>query len=344
MTDLIFDGHNDILSRIWCGFSDAEAAFSATDFHVTARNAKAGGLAGGFFALFAVGARAPFDFAKYANGNVPMPVAPRIERPQALDAIVAQIGVGKRLERAGHLSFAHSGTELRAHIAAGRLAGLLHLEGADPIDPDFFVLDALYAQGLRSLGLVWSRYTVFGEGVPFAADQDGDTGAGLTDLGKALVARCQELGVIVDTSHLTMRGFWDVAEAGGPLVATHSNAYSVCKVTRNLTDEQLKAVGETNGMVGLNFGTLFLSDEGWSTGRANISDMIRQLDYMIEQAGEDHVGMGSDFDGAPMPDEIESAADLPKLVDAMRRAYYGEALISKLLKDNWLNFLTRELG
>ena len=115
-------------------------------------------------------------------------------------------------------------------------------------------------------------------------------------------------------------------------------------MTRNLTDEQLKAIGETNGMVGLNFGTLFLSDEGWSTGRANISDMIRQLDYMIEQAGEDHVGMGSDFDGAPMPDEIESAADLPKLVDAMRRADYGEALISKLLKDNWLNFLTRELG
>ena len=344
MTDLVFDGHNDVLSRIWCGFGDAETAFAHADLHVTAENARAAGLAGGFFASFAVAARAPFDFAKFTKGNVAMPVAPRIERAQALDAIMAQIGVGKRLERAGYLSFAQSGTELREHISAGRLAGVLHLEGADPIDPDLYVLDALYAQGLRSLGIVWSRYTVFGEGVPFEANRDGDTGAGLTDLGKALVARCKELGIIIDTSHLTMRGFWDVAETGGALLATHSNAYSICKVTRNLTDAQLNAIGETKGMVGLNFGTLFLSDKGWSTGRADVSDMIRQLDHMIEKAGEDHVGMGSDFDGAPMPDGINSAADLPNLVAVMRRADYGEVLIAKLLRDNWLNYLTRELG
>ncbi len=344
MTDIIFDGHNDILSRIWCNLGDAETGFCSTDFHVTKDNAKAGGLLGGFFALFAVGSRAPFDFSKYAHGNIEMPVAPALERPLALDSIMAQIGVAKRLERAGLLRFATSGTELRSSMDAGKLTGLLHLEGADPIDPDFFVLDALYGQGLRSLGLVWSRYTAFGEGVPFALDQNGDTGPGLTQLGKSLVMRCKEMGIVVDTSHLTMRGFWDVAEQDVPLVATHSNAYSVCNVTRNLTDDQLKAIRETKGMVGLNFGTLFLSNQGWSTGRATIPDMIRQLDHMIEQAGEDHVGLGSDFDGAPMPDGIKTAADLPKLVAAMRSADYGEALIDKLLNRNWLDFLTRALG
>lgn len=212
------------------------------------------------------------------------------------------------------------------------------------MDEDLLALDALYALGLRSLGLVWSRPTLFAEGVPFQSGKDGDTGPGLTKLGKKLVARCAELSLIVDTSHLTMKGFWDVAEAGLPLVATHSNAFELCKATRNLTDLQLKAIGETGGMVGLNFGTLFLSEAGWSTGKATIADCMKQLDHMIEIAGEDHVGLGSDLDRAPMPQGINSAADLGILRDAMSAHGYSDALVAKICNENWLEFVSDSLS
>jgi membrane dipeptidase len=257
---------------------------------------------------------------------------------------MAQAGLAHRLQAAGHLRICTDPLSLAQSFMGPELACVLHLEGADCIDEDLLALDALYALGLRSLGLVWSRPTIFAEGVPFQGGRDGDTGPGLTDLGKRLVARCAALGLIVDTSHLTMKGFWDVAEAGLPLVATHSNAYALCNATRNLTDTQLKAVGETGGMVGLNFGTLFLSEVGWNTGKATIADCLKQLDHMIEMAGEDHVGLGSDFDGAPMPTGINSAADLGVLRDGMSAHGYGDALIAKVCNENWLGFVSDSLG
>ena len=188
-----------------------------------------------------------------------------------------------------------------------------------------------------------SRPTIWGDGVPFESGRDGDTGPGLTADGRRLVARCAELGMVVDTSHLTMKGFWDIAEMGLPLVATHSNAYSLAPVTRNLTAEQLRAIGESGGMAGLNFATVFLSAEGWGTGRATIDDCLRQLDAMIEGAGEDHVGLGSDFDGAPLPEGMRSCADLPALVAAMQAHGFGAALVDKITHGNWLALLRRIL-
>jgi len=194
------------------------------------------------------------------------------------------------------------------------------------------------------LGPVWSRPTIWADGVPFAHGRDGDTGRGLTEDGKRLVARCAELRMVVDTSHLTMKGFWDIAEMGLPLVATHSNAYDLCPVTRNLTGAQLRAIGETAGMVGLNLATVFLSADGWRSGRATLDDCVRQIAALIEGAGEDHVGLGSDFDGAPLPEGMESVADLPALVAAMRAAGFGDVLIAKLCAGNWLRFLRQTLG
>jgi membrane dipeptidase len=180
--------------------------------------------------------------------------------------------------------------------------------------------------------------------VPLKFGVDGDTGKGLSGDGKRLVQRCKELGVMIDTSHLTMKGFWDVGEAGLPLVATHSNAFEQGHTARNLTDDQLRAIKETRGMAGLNFATVFLSDEGWSTGKAGLEDCLRQLDHMISAAGEDHVGLGSDFDGAPMPEGIAHAGQLPNLVHAMEEHGYGRSLIAKLTHENWLAFLSRQLG
>ena len=141
-----------------------------------------------------------------------------------------------------------------------------------------------------------------------------------------------------------MKGFWQIAELGQPVIATHSNAYSLCPVTRNLTDAQLRAIGESKGMVGLNFATIFLNAAAWEGGHAKIEDIVRHLEHMISLAGEDHVGLGSDFDGAPLPQGLTSAADLPRLEVALLDHGFGTELVENIMYNNWLRFLTRRLG
>ena len=111
----------------------------------------------------------------------------------------------------------------------GNLAAVLHIEGAEAIDPELEALEVFYAAGLRSLGPVWSRPNVFGHGVPFRFPSSPDTGPGLTDAGKELVRACNRLRIMLDLTHLNEAGFWDVAAlTDAPLVATHSNVHALC--------------------------------------------------------------------------------------------------------------------
>lgn len=341
MATLIFDGHNDALGRLWGESADPVPMFRSDTGHVNVPAATRGGLAGGFFAMFSPPRRAPFDFANFDPKMFGGKLPPRIDEAQALAAAIGQAGIARQLHDAGLIEIVASAEQLGRAFVGDALACILHLEGADCIGADLLALDALHALGLRSLGIVWSRPTIFGEGVPFTIGTDGDTGTGLTADGKRLVRRCRELGIVVDTSHLTMKGFWDVGELGLPLVATHSNAAEVCLASRNLTDDQLRAIGETGGIAGLNLGTVFLDLAAWEGGRVDYTACLRHLEHMVKIAGEDHVALGSDFDGAPLPDGIASAADLPKLVDAMQEAGFGEALIAKICHENWLAFLGR---
>ena len=131
------------------------------------------------------------------------------------------------------------------------LAAVAHLEGAEAVDPDLDSLELWHAAGLRSLGPVWSRPNAFAHGVPFAFPSSPDTGPGLTPAGRALVGRCAELGIAFDLSHLNEAGFWDVARLDrAPLIASHSGVHALCPASRNLTDEQLDAIGASGGLVG----------------------------------------------------------------------------------------------
>lgn len=153
--------------------------------------------------------------------------------------------------------------DLQKSIATGTFGIEFHFEGAEAIDTELYALDTWYAAGLRSLGLVWSRDNLFGSGVPFAYPSSPDTGLGLTEAGQRLVTRCNELGVMIDLSHLNEAGFWDVAKISPhPLVATHSNAHALCASSRNLTDKQLDAIKDSQGVVGLDFNAGFLNPEG----------------------------------------------------------------------------------
>jgi membrane dipeptidase len=252
-----------------------------------------------------------------------------------------------QLERAsgGQVAVCRSAGDIRAAMARGALATVLHIEGVECIDTDLDFLEVLYAAGLRSLGPVWSRHNSFGHGVPFRFPSSPDIGPGLTEAGRRLVEACNRLGVLIDLSHITERGFWDVAELStAPLVATHSNAHALCPTPRNLTDEQLRAIRETDGMVGLNFATGFLRPDGRMEPDTEIELMVRHLDHLIEVAGETHVGLGSDFDGATIPTAIGSAAGLPLLFEALSRHGYDRPLLERLAHGNWLSLLERTIG
>ena len=222
------------------------------------------------------------------------------------------------------------------------MAAIFHIEGAEAIDETFNTLDVLYESGLRSLGPVWSRPNIFGHGVPFRFPSTGDTGDGLTAVGKNLIRYCNERCLLIDLSHLNMKGFWDAAKLSkAPLVATHSNAHAICPSSRNLSDDQLKAIRDSGGMVGLNFASGFLREDGrWRTDTP-LEIMVRHLDHMLKVAGENCVALGSDFDGARIPDGIKDAAGLPTLIEALRERQYGEKLIARIAHENWLNVLER---
>lgn len=129
-----------------------------------------------------------------------------------------------------------------------------------------------------------------------------------------------------------------------PLVATHSNVHHLCPVSRNLTDKQLHAIRESDGMVGLNYAVCFLREDGENNADTPFEVMLRHLDYLLEHLGEDRVGLGSDFDGAMIPKDIKTADGLPRLVAAMRTHGYGEPLIEKIAYRNWLRVLKKTWG
>jgi microsomal dipeptidase-like Zn-dependent dipeptidase len=219
------------------------------------------------------------------------------------------------------------------------VTAIVHMEGAEALAADLSDLEEWYARGLRSIGPVWSRPNDFGAGVPFRFPSSPDIGAGLTGAGKRLVHACNRLGILVDLSHLNEAGFWDVASlALAPLVATHSNAHALCPSSRNLTDEQLDAIGASEGVVGINFAPAFLRDDGANDPATPIAEIVRHIEYVAERIGVDRVAFGSDFEGATMPTELGGAAGLPRLVELLR-ARYSEEDVAKITHGNWLRVL-----
>lgn len=309
-------------------------------------SAQAGGFAGGFFAVF-VPSPMDFDFmmAEMAKDSYDMPLPDPIDWEDALAVVVSQAAILFALEARGALVVCRTVADLRAALAAGQMAAIFHIEGAEAIDADLNTLDVLYQAGLRSLGPVWSRKTIFGHGVPFRYPSGPDIGPGLTDHGLRLVQRCNDLGIMVDLSHLNEAGFWDVARhSTAPLVATHSNAHAVCPHARNLTDDQLRAIAESDGMVGLNFAVAFLRDDGKKVPGVPLEQMVRHLDHLIAVVGEDRVGFGSDYDGAVVPNDLTTCAGLPKLRAVLRAHGYDDALMQKLCQENWLRVLEKTWG
>ena len=346
----VFDGHNDVLLRLWLrGGSDAVASFMAGNGkgQLDLPRARAGGFAGGMFAIFVPSPQRPRPDGEAPKDITDEPVQLEVDLARAQKAVLAMASLLFRIESQsnGQVRICRTVDDIRRCIADGVLAPVLHIEGAEAIDPDFQMLEVLHQAGLRSLGPVWSRSNIFGHGVPFSFPSSPDTGPGLTDAGKDLVRACNRLRILIDLSHLNEKGFWDVAAlSDAPLVATHSNAHAVCNHARNLTDKQLDAIKDSRGMVGVNYAVNFLRPDGKRDDNTPLDQVVDHIEYLIKRLGEDHVGLGSDFDGATIPKDLSSAAALPNLVAAMRARQFGEALIKKVCSENWLKALERTWG
>ena len=331
----IFDGHNDLAYQLWqrgdrkgTGFlNENEAALS-----ITAQKAAAGGLQAGLFALFVPQPRKALD-----TSSAPQQ-AYAFETACQMAAILNQLSD----DHPDHFQVCRSAPEIDAATDAGALAAVLHLEGAEPVSPALTELDSFYAMGVRSIGPLWSRPNAFGTGVPFSFPGSPDQGAGLTDAGKALVTACDQMNMLLDVSHLNEAGFWDIARLSQqPLLASHSNAHALCPSPRNLTDRQLDAVAESGGLVGVCFATAYLRSDGRKDPATDIELVIRQLAYLVNRMGENHVGLGSDFDGAVLPNDLPDCSQLPVLIKALLTYGFGDQLVRKLCWDNWYHQIER---
>jgi membrane dipeptidase len=346
----VFDGHNDILLRlVRRPGGNPEQAFLQGDNagHLDLPRMRAGGFAGGFFAVYVPSHETIDVDSMMAEATYDVPLPPEVALTDGQKITLHMASLLLRIERAsnGQVKVCRTAAEIRRAIETGVLATVLHIEGAEAIDPDFHMLDVLYHAGLRSIGPVWSRSNIFGHGVPFRYPSSPDTGPGLTDHGRALVMACNRLGIMLDLSHLNEKGFWDVAKLShAPLVATHSNAHAICPHSRNLTDKQLAAIRDSKGMVGVNFATSFIRPDGRREAETPLTEMIRHMDHLVEHVGVDGVGLGSDFDGATIPAAIGDARGLPRLVEAMRQHGYDEATLRKLCFENWVSVLERTWG
>jgi membrane dipeptidase len=341
----VFDGHNDAVLAVYRGETTVDALLEGReDGHLDLPRARAGGLAGGLFAVFVP---SEDQFAPDADGNLvetgdgyrirsPPPLAPSFaasaadEMLDSLDELTATDGV-RRVETAD---------DLRACIEGEDFGVVVHFEGAEPVRPSLANFADCYERGLRSLGLAWSRPNAFADGVPFRYPSSPDVGGGLTERGRELVARCNDRGVLVDCAHLTEAGFWDVHDASAdPVVVSHAAAHAVCPLSRNLTDEQLRAVADTGGVVGLTFAANALHPDGRSDREVTLDTVVEHVDHLVDRTGVDHVALGSDFDGATVPDAIGDATGVPDVLAALRDAGYSATDLEKIAYGNWLRVL-----
>lgn len=346
----VFDGHNDTLLKLTLPSpGDEHDFFERNDLgHIDLPRAVEGGFGGGFFACWAP--PDPDDGWTEESALTVTGDGYQVADAPALDPSYARATAEKlatglfRIEAGseGRLRIVRSADEVERCLREGTIAAVLHFEGAENLGPDPAALETFYEAGLRSLGLVWSRPNAYAHGVPFGFPASPDTGPGLTGAGRDLVRECNRLGVMVDLSHLNERGFWEVAGiSGAPLVATHSNAHALCPTTRNLTDRQLDAIRDSDGMVGVNFAVAFLREDGRDDTDTPLETVARHVDYLVDRLGIEKVGFGSDFDGAKMPRELGDVSGLPKLLSVLRERGYGEEELLRLAHGNWLRVLRK---
>jgi len=208
-------------------------------------------------------------------------------------------------EHAGDISIVHNTAQIDANKQADRLSVVLAVENSIALEQSIYALDALYELGVRTMTITHSARNEAADGCEVVG------GGGLTGFGRQVVARMNELGMLVDVSHLNDESFWDVLDASEkPVIASHSCCRSLCDNPRNLTDDQLRALGESGGVVAITYVPFFVD-----TQAPTIDGLIDHFLHAIDTAGPSSVGLGSDFDGGG--ELLEDATQVPQITDLL---------------------------
>lgn len=265
-------------------------------------------------------------------------IEPQYKPERAVKRVLQMIDVFYREMEANHsdIELARTVGDIERISSLGKVAAVLSIEGGEAIGDDLGILRVLHRLGVRALGLVWNERNSLADGLA-----ERRTRGGLTNLGVQVVQEMNRLGMIVDVSHLTDEGFWDVIEVSRqPIIASHSNARAVCDHPRNLTDDQIVALAKNGGVMGMNFAPAFVRPEA-----PTIEDLLDHIDHICRLVGPDHVGLGSDFDGiSGTPRGLEDVTQLPSLTAGLVRRGYRAADIRKILGDNHLRVMREVFG
>ncbi len=221
---------------------------------------------------------------------------------------------------------------------AGKIAAILSIEGGEALEGDLGVLRVLYKLGVRLLTLTWNQRNQIADGIG-----ESRTGSGLTEFGLKVIDEMNDLKMLIDVSHLSETGFWDVVKRSKtPIVASHSNCYALCPHLRNLKDEQIKALADKGGVIGITFVPNFLTQEKRKT---TVKDVVKHINYLVEKVGVDYVGLGSDFDGTGgLPLGLEGVDKIPNITGELLDRGYKERDIKKILGENFLRVFKEVVG
>ena len=262
---------------------------------------------------------------------------PRKYRNDTLSRVLSILDVvyDAQEKYADKFTICRSADEIEKALSCGKTAAVLSVEGGECLNGELSVLRQLYRLGVRSMLLAWNYRNLLADGA------EEERGAGLTSFGKQVVAEMNRLGMIVDVSHLCEASFDDVMSVTSkPVIASHSNAMTVCRNCRNLTDRQLSDIKANGGVVGVNFYPYFLNN----TDKADIDDVIRHIEHICTVAGEDHIGIGSDFDGIECtPSGLEGAERIPVLFERLLQLNYSETFIKKFAGLNFMRIIRQIL-
>ncbi len=254
-------------------------------------------------------------------------------------------------ETPGMIRLCRTMAEVRKANAVGEIGIILSLEGTDPIQNDIGLLRIFYELGVRGLGLVWSRRNYVADGAFFAKKEEGKKG-GLTPFGVEVVKKAEHLGMFIDLSHINDEGFWDVAGiATKPFIVSHSNCRELAGSMRNLTDDQIKAVAEHGGVIGMNSVNLLTRTDKSAT----VSDLVDHIDHIVKLASIDHVGIGFDIcnsfnnwvnfeQSLPAKDIIKDHSKLFELTTELVVRGYSDKDILAILGANFLRVFEEILG
>jgi membrane dipeptidase len=311
------DAHIDTLSKMlkfgWKTLADIPA-----DSHVTSARLRKSNVGVAVFAIFT---------EKYDRTLTP--VARTLRMIDMAHSIAAS--------NSDWLELAVNSKEIVQALKRGKIAMLLSIENGIAIGNDLGLLRNYHRLGIRMMSIAWNHRNPLGDGVGrFNARR------GLTPFGREAIAEMERLGMLVDVSHLNEKTFWDVAEAArNPIVATHSNAKSVCGSPRNLNDSQIRAISANGGFIGLNFCSAFLND----SGEGAIDDIVKHAVHIASVGGIETLAIGSDFDGIENPPKgLEHIGKIGKLIAPLEKAGFSSSEIDAISHRNFLRVFRKVCG